>query len=75
VLDILGERPGDCSPHDLTVRNEDGMVSIVLHCTMEGDSPISEAHAASADIETLLRRRIPNVGQVVIHLEPAGAHG
>jgi cation diffusion facilitator family transporter len=56
--------------HKILVRSEAGQLSIALHCELAPDVPIGEAHEKSEDLEIALRRSIPNVGQVVVHLEP-----
>lgn len=58
--------------HRITVRGEAGTVSIALHCQLAGNLPITEAHDISEKLEASIRRAIPNVGQVVVHLEPLG---
>jgi divalent metal cation (Fe/Co/Zn/Cd) transporter len=52
------------------VRSVDGQVGILLHVSFDDRSPIGEAHELSTQLETTLRRQIPNVGQVLVHVEP-----
>lgn len=72
VQQIAQDRVGTERCHDVLVREEGGMVSISMHCWVDGATPIAAAHALTSELETLVRQRIPNVGQVLIHLEPAG---
>ena len=66
-LGLLGQ-PGH---HDLVVRSERGAISISLHVLVKGATPITEAHALSAALEECIRAQVSNVGQVLIHVEPA----
>jgi len=56
--------------HRIIVRAEAGKVSIALHCQLDGSLPITKAHDLSEELETSIRQAIPNVGQVIVHLEP-----
>jgi len=61
---------GDGHWHRLMVRDESGMVSISLHCQMAGTASVKAAHELSERLEAAVREAVPNVGQVVIHVEP-----
>lgn len=61
---------GEGRSHRIVVRSEGGRVAIALHCQLDGSLPITKAHDISEELETSIRRTIPNVGQVVVHLEP-----
>jgi divalent metal cation (Fe/Co/Zn/Cd) transporter len=73
VRRIADAQCGDGNWHRLLVRDESGMLSISLHCQIAGDTSIRKAHELSEDLETALRGSIPDVGQVVIHVEPLEA--
>jgi cation diffusion facilitator family transporter len=57
--------------HKVLVRRLGDELSLSLHCQMSADTPIEEAHELSQRIEVALRARIPQMGRVVIHMEPA----
>ena len=40
---------------------------------MEADTPITDAHAITEQVESVLRGQVPNLGRVVIHVEPTSA--
>lgn len=56
--------------HQVSVRSVDGELGITLHVFVPDDAPIREAHELSTRLETKLRRQIPNVAQVLVHVEP-----
>ena len=70
VRRLADEHCGVGNWHRVLVRDESGMLSISLHCQMAGDTSIRMAHEITEHLETALRASIPNVGQVVIHMEP-----
>jgi len=56
--------------HHVRVRSVDGELAILLHVFFDDRSPIGAAHDLSTQLETTLRRQIPNTGQVLVHAEP-----
>jgi cation diffusion facilitator family transporter len=74
VVENLSEDTGfRCHPHDVTVRRAGGELQVTFHCTMEADTPITDAHALTEQVESALRSQVPHLGRVVIHVEPTGA--
>ena len=67
---IATEEVGAAGFHEVSVRNADGELSISLHVFVDDQSPIRQAHDLSTQLETRLRREIPNVGRVLVHVEP-----
>jgi cation diffusion facilitator family transporter len=61
------------SCHKILVRRLQDELSLSLHCQTAPDTPIEEAHQLSQRMESALRIRLPQLGRVVIHMEPAGA--
>jgi hypothetical protein len=41
-----------------------------LHCLFDGQVPLKRVHAATDRLETLLRRKGPELDPIVIHAEP-----
>ena len=58
------------SCHRVLVRRLQDELSLSLHCQMAPDTSIEEAHELSQQMESALRARIPQLGRVVIHMEP-----
>ena len=72
VLESLPEEVGiPCQPHDLVVNRVAGELSVSFHCIVDGELPITEAHSLTEKVESVLRAQVPNLGRVVIHVEPA----
>lgn len=70
VRRLADEQCGSGCWHHLMVRDESGMLSISLHCQMAGSASVQAAHDLSERLEAAVRAAVPNVGQVVIHVEP-----
>ncbi len=59
-----------CDPHDIEITaGEDGLRA-AFHCTVDAATDLEEAHRFSERFELALRRRLPRLGRVVIHIEP-----
>jgi cation diffusion facilitator family transporter len=69
VQQVVTEWCDSC--HKVLVRRLQDELSLSLHCQMAPDTPIEEAHELSQRLESALRARIPQLGRVVIHTEPA----
>lgn len=67
------EGVSDC--HGLVVYRLEGGYSVCFHCRMDPAASIGQAHAMSAHLEGLVRGAIPDVGRVVIHVEPRIGEG
>jgi divalent metal cation (Fe/Co/Zn/Cd) transporter len=61
-----------CLIHDARVHRVGGEVSLSFHCGLSPEIPIEEAHRLTEQVEKDLRRRIPSLGRVLIHVEPVG---
>ncbi len=72
LLNMDAENSLGCKPHDVTVRRVGGEMQVTFHCTMDSALPIIEAHTMTERVESMLRNQVPNLGRVVIHVEPSG---
>jgi divalent metal cation (Fe/Co/Zn/Cd) transporter len=74
VLDQLAAKLHvDFRPHAVQLHHTGREVAVSFHCVLSADTPITEAHDVTVRIEEELRRQIPAVGRVVIHVEPPEA--
>ena len=72
LLSMEAENGLGFKPHDVTVRRIGGEIQVTFHCTMDSALPITEAHMVTERVESMLRNQVPNLGRVVIHVEPSG---
>jgi len=59
--------------HGISVQEYDGRVFIALHCTVDPLLSLEQAHDTASQVEDWLRRHVPAVGGVTVHVEPPGA--
>lgn len=48
-------------------------LNISIDCQFDATISLNEAHLAAEQLEQVLRRHLPNLGQVLIHTEPEGS--
>ena len=54
--------------------SEGGKYMITLDVEADGDMTLNQAHALSNQIERNIRESIPEVYDIVVHIEPFGTH-
>jgi cation diffusion facilitator family transporter len=59
-----------CLEHELQVKRVAGALDVSFHCGVASETSIVQAHDLTERMEKALRARVPNLGRVVIHLEP-----
>lgn len=62
--------PGLTNLHNIQVRQVEGKLFISLEALVDGDLSVTEAHELSTRLQEAIRAAVPNVGEVLIHLEP-----
>ncbi len=70
LKDLRAQSGIDCHPHEITLRHDRGELSLTFHCTVDPTASIGDAHLLTEQVEGFLRSRLPNLGRVVIHVEP-----
>jgi divalent metal cation (Fe/Co/Zn/Cd) transporter len=68
--DFLREHRVTLYPHQLHVQQSGEKLSVSLHCMLDPATTIADAHELTVRLEDYLRQRIPELGRVVIHVEP-----
>ncbi len=56
--------------HNVKVQRAGGKTQVSFHCRLDPQMLIGDAHDLTVALEAHLRARVPNVGRVVIHVEP-----
>lgn len=62
--------PGLTDPHDIQVRQVEGQLFISTEALVDGALSVSAAHALSTELQNAVQAAVPNVGEVLVHLEP-----
>jgi len=63
----------DC--HDLAVARVDEGLLISAHWECDGALGVEQAHALTKELERIIQGRLPEVGRVVVHVEPKQERG
>ena len=61
--------------HNIKVQRAGGELQVSFHCRLDASTAIADAHAFTVEVEEFLRGRIPELGRVVIHVEPRKPDG
>ncbi|MCC6905581.1 MAG: cation diffusion facilitator family transporter [Anaerolineae bacterium] len=57
--------------HDVAIYLEpDGGFALTLHCALDGQVPVDEAHRMAEQVEVQIRAAMPDLHRVTIHTEP-----
>ncbi|MCC6166916.1 MAG: cation diffusion facilitator family transporter [Caldilineaceae bacterium] len=65
--------PALSHPHNIQIRQVEGRLFISVEAWVDGDLSIADAHELSTQLQEAIRAAMPNVGEVLIHLEPQEA--
>jgi cation diffusion facilitator family transporter len=68
--EFFAANPGFAEPHQVQVRRIGGVATVSLHIRLDPATGIVDAHSASERLESFLRRRVPGIDRVMIHVEP-----
>ncbi len=71
IDEFLAASPSALAPHDVQVQLAGGELQVSFHCTLDASLAITTAHDLTQQLEKHLRQRVPTLGRVVIHVEPA----
>jgi cation diffusion facilitator family transporter len=70
IESIRREAPRVSSIRDIQLQRLNEKVYLSFHLIVDPDCSVSEIHSVAEEIENRLRRRLPQLGRVVIHGEP-----
>ncbi len=72
IFEAVDAVEGASNPHRVRSREIANMHMIVIDIETDGNIPLSEAHEIAHQVEEQIRRRVENVYDIVVHVEPAG---
>jgi len=70
VQQILRSYVPQVHVHEVQVVRSSHGVSVSFHCTLPGQTALTEAHHLAERLEKHLRSRLPGLERVIIHVEP-----
>jgi len=71
ILEIPKVLNTPCDIHDIAILSHHDGVDIAFHCTFPPETPVVHAHELTIRMEEYLHAQVTNLGQVIIHVEPA----
>jgi cation diffusion facilitator family transporter len=74
VQELIMNIPGICDCHEIKVHSDGTERSITFHCHVDPNMTVSQAHQLTIKLETEIRKKLPELGRVVIHTEPDLIH-
>ncbi len=70
IMAAADEIPALSHAHEIQVHQVEGRLFIAAEALVDGNLSVSEAHDLSTEMQESIRSRVPNVGEVLVHLEP-----
>ena len=74
IFDAIDKVKGIRNPHRVRSRSIGGKYMITLDVEANGNMTLSQAHKLANQIEQNIRQSIPEVYDIVVHIEPFGTH-
>lgn len=72
IIEIVKSVDGACNPHRIRVRKMANLYIIALDIEVDGNINLNMAHEISKKVELLLKEKIPNIYDILIHIDPKG---
>jgi cation diffusion facilitator family transporter len=67
---VVMDTPGVAGYHDFRCRGKTGEIFADIHVTVDPALPVSRAHEISDEVERRLKETVPELAEVVVHIEP-----
>jgi cation diffusion facilitator family transporter len=70
VRELAKNIPGIYDIHEMKVHSDGDELSITFHCYVDPALTIARAHQLTIELESEIRKKLPELGRVIIHTEP-----
>ncbi|OGO17307.1 MAG: hypothetical protein A2Z14_17405 [Chloroflexi bacterium RBG_16_48_8] len=70
VLELAKKIRGICDCHEIKIHSDGNESSVTFHCHVDANLTVGQAHQLTIELESEIRRRLPELGRVIIHTEP-----
>jgi cation diffusion facilitator family transporter len=70
IVELAGQVGGIKDAHNILIRKIGEKIIITLHCYTEAEKTIEEANYFASKLKNLIKERIANVHNVIVHVEP-----
>jgi len=75
IVGLAESVEGVCSCHSVRTRGLAGEIFVDMHIEVDSSLSIDEAHKVGEDVESMIKSKVPEVLDVVVHLEPNSSCG
>lgn len=72
IFEAVDDVPGASNPHRVRSRMIGNMYMIVIDVEADGSLTLDEAHEIANQVEACIKKKIENVYDIVVHVEPKG---
>ena len=72
IIDTVNEVKGAYNPHRIRVRKISHLCEVSLDIEVDGNLSLNEAHKIAAKVESELKKKIKDIYDVLVHVEPIG---
>ncbi len=70
IAEVVAQEKDVEDQHKILVHSYGDGESVSFHCCMPGSSTVEEAHEVASRLQAALHMRLPEVKQVIVHMEP-----
>lgn len=75
IRDCAADVEGVLDVHDLRARSSGGLFLMELHVVVDGGLTVTQGHRIAKEVEACLVQELGNVGEVIVHVDPALLEG
>ena len=72
VIDIVDQLEAVQNPHKIRIRKLNNLFDINFDLEVDGNISVNEGHILAQKVENKIKTEIPNIFDIVIHVEPIG---
>lgn len=72
VFEAVAEVKGAYNPHRARIRQMGNSYVVAIDIEVEGAISVSKSHEIAAELEKTIKKKIPNVYDIMVHMEPIG---
>jgi len=72
VIELVNSIEGANNPHRIRVRKMGHLLLVAMDIEVDGSVSLDDAHKIAIEVETQLKTLIPNLYDVLVHVEPLG---
>jgi len=72
IIEIVNSVEGAYNPHRIRVRKLANLYLVTLDLEIDGKLSLNQAHEISNQVDTLIKEKIDNIYDVLIHIDPKG---